>query len=349
MHATTVAVDLAKHIFEVAVANETGRVVARHRYTTTRFGRFVRALPPTEVVLEACGTAHHWARTLRALGHQVTLLPPQYVRPYVRRRKTDRTDAEALLEARRSGGITPVPVKSTTQQGLLTLHRARTQWLRTRTARINGLRAFLREQGVPLPAGARGVAQVPALVEDATTPLPPAVRCVVARFYADVRALEAHVTAIERELAAGAQAEPTIQRLLTIPGIGLITATALVASVTHIGGFRRGRHFSSWLGLTPREQSSGARRHLGPITKAGDAYLRTLLTHGARSVLVQAHRRRRAAQPLTPLAQWGLSVAARAGHNKATVAVANKLARIVWAVWQHEVPYTATPAHVPSL
>jgi transposase len=341
MHAATVAIDLAKTVFEVAVANDTHRVIARHRFTKTQFGRFLRALPATEVVMEACATAHHWARTARDLGHTVTLLPPQYVRPFVRRRKTDRTDAEALLEARRSGSIQAVPVKSVMQQALLALHRVRVQWMRTRTARINALRALLREHGVDLLAGRRGVAAVPRLVEDADAPLPSPLRRVLALLYEEVGELEARLATIDRELARIAQADPVSQRLLAIPGIGRITATALVATVTHIHGFRRGRHFASWLGLTPREHSSGARRRLGSITKAGDGYLRGLLTHGARSVLVQAQRRRRADLALAPLAQWALAVSARAGYNKATVATANKLARIVWAVWHHDVPYVS--------
>jgi transposase len=343
MQTSTVSVDLAKTVFQVAVADVSHHVVARHRFTKTQFSRFLQTLPATEVVMEACATAHHWARVARGLGHTVTLLPPQYVRPYVRRGKTDRTDAEALLEARRSGSIEAVPVKSVTQQALVALHRVRMQWMRTRTARINAVRGLLREHGIDLPAGRRGVATVPALVDDMAAPLPSPLRRVLTLLHDEIGTLEEHLTTIGRELAGIAQDDPVIQRLMAIPGIGLITATALVATVTHIHGFRRARQFASWVGLTPREHSSGARRRLGGITKAGDAYVRTLLTHGARSVLLQAQRRRRGDQPLTPVSQWALTVASRAGHNKATVAVANKMARIVWAVWHRDVPYVTHP------
>lgn len=342
MDATTVAIDLAKSTFEVAVATATGRVIARHRFTKAQLGRWLRNVPPAEVVMEACGTAHHWARLLRELGHEVTLLPPQYVRPYVRRQKTDRTDAEALLEARRSGGILPVPIKTPMQQALVALHRVRVQWQTTRTARLNAVRGLLREHGIELTAGARGgMRALPTLLEDAEAPIPWPLRRILGRLYDEIRAVEGHLATLERELEALAETDPVIPRLLTIPGIGLITATALVASVPHIHGFARGRRFASWLGLTPRAHSSGTRRRLGRITKAGDAYLRCLLTHGARSVLVQAQRRRRTGGSLSPLGQWALTVAARAGHNKATIAVANKLARMVWAVWRHDVPYIA--------
>lgn len=348
-HPTTVAVDLAKTSFEVALANAAGRILARHRFTCAQFGRFLRSLPPTHLVMEACGTAHFWGRTAQSLGHQVTLLPAQYVRPYVRRQKTDRTDAEALLEAARSGGLKPVAVKTVAQQELLALHRMRQQWLHTRTARINAVRGFTREHGIRLPAGARhAVAALPALLEDAEAPLPGRLRRLLAHLYDDVRDLEARIAGLERELKAVAAEDPVIQRLQQVPGVGLLTATALVASVGHIHAFRRARCFASWLGLTPREHSSGARRRLGAITKQGDVYLRYLFTHGARAVLLTAHRAHRAEKPLTRLQHWAVTVAHRRGHNRATIAVANKLARIVWAVWHRDHDFVATPAIVPA-
>jgi transposase len=340
MDATTLAVDVAKVVFEVAIADRHWHIVGRHRFTRRQFTKFLATASATHVVMEACGTAHYWGRCAQRHGHTVTLLPPAYVRPYVRRNKTDRTDAKALLEAARSGQIPSVPVKSVAQQTLVALHRIREQWMATRTARINTLRGILREQGLLLPAGPRAALQaVPALLDAAQTSLPRHLRHVLASVHADVRAIEERIADLERELRALAATDPVVARLQTIPGIGLLTATALVGSVGHIHAFRRARQFASWLGRTPREHSSGTRRRLGGISKRGDVYLRCLLTHGARAVLVTAQRRRAAAQPLTRLHHWALTVRDRRGPNKATIAVANKLGRTVWAVWQKDVPF----------
>jgi transposase len=345
MDATTVAVDVAKTVFEVAVANRQWHIITRHRLNRRQFTHFLTAASPTRVVMEACGTAHYWGRCAQRHGHTVTLLPPAYVRPYVRRNKTDRTDAEALLEAARSGEIPSVPVKTVAQQTLVGLHRIRDQWMTTRTARINTIRGLLREQGILLPAGAGpAVRAIPALLEEAEAPLSPQLRRMIALIYEEIRQLEDCIGRLERELRAVADADPVATRLREIPGIGLLTATALVGTVGHIHAFRRARQFASWLGLTPREYSSGARRRLGGISKRGDVYLRCLLTHGARAVLRAAHRRTNAHEPLTRLHAWALTVQMRRGHNKATIAVANKLGRIVWAVWTRDVAFDPRPA-----
>jgi transposase len=310
-----------------------------------QFARFLATLSPTHVVMEACGTAHYWGRCARQHGHTVTLLPPAYVRPYVRRNKTDRTDAEALLEATRSGDIPSVAIKSVAQQTLIALHRSRDQWMTTRTARINALRGILREQGVLLPAGAGpALRAIPLILEDSETPLANPLRRIIALLHKEVRQLEASIGALERELRALADADPVATRLREIPGIGLLTATALVGTVGHIHAFRRARQFGSWLGLTPREYSSGTHRTLGGISKRGDVYLRCLLTHGARAVLRSAQRHATGKAPLTRLHQWALSVQARRGHNKAAIAVANKLGRIVWAVWARDTEFDPKPA-----
>lgn len=345
MDATTVAVDLAKTVFEVAVANRHWHIVSRHRFNRRQFTHLLATFAPTHVVMEACGTAHYWGRCARRHGHTVTLLPPAYVRPYVRRNKTDRTDAEALLEAVRSGQIPAVPVKTVAQQTLVGLHRIRDQWMTTRTARINAVRGLLREQGILLPAGAGpAVRAIPALLEDGEAPLSAHLCRMLALIYEEIRQLEDRIGRLERELRALADADPVIGRLREIPGIGLLTATALTGVVGSIHAFRRARQFASWLGLTPREYSSGARRRLGGISKCGDVYLRCLLTHGARAVLRAAHRRTTANEPLTRLHQWALTVQSRRGHNKAAIAVANKLGRVVWAVWHHDQAFTAAPA-----
>lgn len=215
----------------------------------------------------------------------------------------------------------------------------------TRTARINTLRGILREQGLLLPAGAGpAVRAIPAVVEDADTPIADSVRHMISLMHEEIRALEQHIAALERELQALADGDPVTTRLRDIPGIGLLTATALVGTVGNIHAFRRARQFASWLGLTPREYSSGARRRLGGISKRGDIYLRCLLTHGARAVLRAAHRRMTTKQRLTRLHQWALTVQTRRGHNKAAIAVANKLGRIVWAVWSRDVKFDPRPA-----
>jgi transposase len=340
MDATTVAVDIAKSVFELAIADVHWHIGERKRLNRTQFARFLGETPMTHLVMEACGTAHYWGRIAQQHGHRVTLVPPAYVRPYVRRNKTDRADAEAILEAVRSGQIPSVPVKRVEQQALVAVHRVREQWMTTRTARINTLRGILREQGLLLPAGARAALQaVPRMLEEAETRLPRHLRLMLTSVHEEVRAIETRIADLERELRVLADADPVVMRLRTVPGIGLLTATALVGTVGHIHAFRRARQFASWLGLTPREHSSGQRRHLGGISKRGDVYLRCLLTHGARAVLVAAHRRRRDAQSLTHLHQWAMRVQDRRGHNKATIAVANKLGRIVWAVWHKDVPF----------
>ena len=339
-HATTVAVDLSMTVFEVGIADRHWRVADRRRLNRRQFARFLIDQPVSHIVMEACGTAHHWGRVAQSHGHRVTVLPVRYVKPYLRGNKTDRTDVDALLDAVRTGHIPPVTVKTAAQQEIVALHRIREQWMATRTARINALRGFFREHGIALAAGARAaLTAVPTLAEQ----LPAQLALAVTSVYDDVRALEARIVAIERQLAALAKDDMTVQRLLEIPGIGLLTATALVGSVGRITAFRRARQFASWLGLTPREYSSGPRRRLGAITKRGDVYLRCLLTHGARAVLQAAHRRAAARKPLTGLQPWAVQLAARKGHNKATIAVANKLARTIWAVWARDTTYTATP------
>jgi transposase len=339
MEHTTIAVDLAKSVFQVAVSRRPGHVDDERRLSRTRFLQYFAHQPPTTVLLEACGSSHHWARELERLGHTVRLLPPHDVRRYVRRNKTDRTDAKALLEANRNEEIHPVPVKSVEQQAIASLHRLRSTWLATRTARLNTVRGLLREFGVTIPVGAQHVVpQVRALL-DSASPVPSVVHSTLAEAADEIRALETNMGAVERQLAGLARQMPDVTLLLTVPGIGLITATALVALIGDIRRFPSGRYFASYLGLTPKEDSSALRRRLGAISKQGDVYLRMLLIHGARSLLWHA---KAAAQP-TGFQRWAVCTEQRRGHNIAAVAVANKLARIVWAVWTQQRPFVAHP------
>lgn len=336
MQHTTIAVDVAKSVFEVAVSHRPGKVSARHRLTRRRFARFLGEQPPATVVMEACGMAHHWAREAQARGHRVRLLPPRDVRPYVRGNKTDRSDASGILEANRNEAIRPVPVKSVEQHALAGLHRMRAAWMATRTARLNTIRGLLRELGVMIPAGSHQVVpRVWELVSETESALPHALRPVLVEAVREVAELEQRIHEVEVQLEGLAKQSPHIRRLRTIPGVGLLTATAIVAAVGDLKRFPSARHFASSLGLTPRESSSGNVRRLGRITKRGDPYLRMLLIHGARSVLHHAKRRPKPDR----LRAWALAREQTRGHNKAAVAVANKLARLAWAVSVRENDY----------
>jgi transposase len=333
----TIAVDLAKNVFEIGISERPGQVTKTRRLSRAKFLSFFAEQEAATVVMEACGSSHYWGRQLEKVGHKVILIPPQYVRPYVPRNKTDRADVKGLLEAYRNSEIHPVPIKTVAQQQLTALHRLRSRWMVTRTARINTLRGLLREFGFVLPMGSRQlVPGVLGLIEDADVDIPGVVREMFHQVCAEIRQLEGRIQAVERELAALATQTPVVERLQTIPGIGLLTATAIVGSVGDIQRFRSSRHFASYLGLTPREHSSGARRRLGRISKQGDCYVRMLLVHGGRSLLWSAHRR---SSNLSPLQFWGLKKHELRGHNKATVALANKLARRIWAVWKRDSDY----------
>jgi transposase len=336
MKHTMIAVDLAKSVFEIAVSEQPGRVCERHRLSRTAFLRFFVQRPPATVVMEACGSAHHWARQLEGLGHRVELLPPHRTRPYVTGDKTDRTDAKGLLEAQRNEQIRRVPVKSLNQHALCTLHRLRSAWVDARTARINTIRGLLREFGITIAVGSnRVLPRVQELLEDADSGLPDSIRPVLHEARIEIQELDRRIRLVERQLRALSRQLPVVSKLLTIPGIGLMTATALPAFVGDIARFPSARHFASYLGLTPRERSSALRRRLGSISKRGDVYIRTLLTHGARSVLWMAKSRKSPDR----LCAWALRIEQRRGHNKAAIALANKLARIAWAVWGKDIEF----------
>jgi transposase len=333
MDANTVAVDLAKSVFQLAVADAQWRIVETHRLTRSQFERWFANRSVSLVVMEACGSAHHWARWLNALGIEVRLLPAQYVRAYVRRNKTDAADAAALLEAARACDLRPVRMKSLEQQALQGLHRIRSLWMGTRTSRINALRGFCREFGLAIPQGARtGLECLGRVLADPNSAVPALLRRSATLMLEEIRLLEARIAQVERELSEAARLSPACTLLLSVPGIGLLSATALVAATSgEVSHFRDARHFASWFGLTPRESSSGQTRRLGHISKQGDRYLRMLLTHGARSVLRSATVAAERGKALSGVRQWALSVQARTNHNKATCALANKLARICYA------------------
>ena len=336
---TTIAVDLAKSVFEVSVSRQPGRVCQRKRLTRSQFGQFLACQPPATVLMEACGSSHHWARVAQSLGHQVRLLPVQHVCRYRLREKTDHADTRALLEANRNEKISPVPVKTLFEQSIAGLHRIRSGWMATRTARLNTLRGLLRELGINIPLGARLV--LPRLSEALSDPegsIPESLHPVLLAAAEEIRALQANIRQVDRQLESLSQRLPAAASLRSVPGIGILTATALIVSVGDPSRFKNGRRLASCLGLVPREHSSGSSRHLGAITKQGDSYLRTLLTHGARAVLWAA---KHDPNP-DALRRWALATEKRRGHNRAAIALANKLARIAWAVWSKNTLYQPT-------
>jgi transposase len=335
-----VAIDLAKDVFELAAADETGKIVERRRLTRKMLERYFADLQGIHVVMEACGTAHYWARRFGNTKNRVSLLPPHYVRAYVRRDKTDRADATALLEASRANDIIPVQVKTTEQQAIQGLHRVRSSWRATRTARINMLRGLCREFGIPAPRGAKqGLAELRKQLLQESSPVPISLRASMIQVLQELEAIDGRLIEIDGQLRAIAKQSAICERLQKIPGIGLIASTAFAGAVGDITVFRSARRFASWLGLTPREHSSGNLRRLGAISKRGDGYLRMLLVHGGRAVLYSADAAKRAGRPMDALRAWGLQVRARSGHNKAAVAIANKLARILWASWRRQLDF----------
>jgi len=328
---------LAKQVFQVHGVDERGHTVLRRRLARTQVRTVLTQLPPCVVGLEACGRAHYWARELRALGHDVRLMAPQFVRPYRKNDKNDGNDAEAICEAVGRPQRRFVPVKDVEQQAVLTVHRARQLLIAERTALVNHSRGLRAEFGLIVPAGIGALRRLwPSLLE---APAVPALAREVFTDLADrLRTVDERIAVYDRRVEAGARQTEPAQRLLQAPGIGPVTATALVATVGHAHAFKNGRQFAAWLGLGPRQHSSGGTRRLGRITKRGAVYLRTLLIHGARAVMRQLARRTDATS------RWVTALHARRGFNKAVVALAAKHARIVWALLATGRTYPPTAA-----
>lgn len=338
MNTTHIAVDLAKSVFQVAVSHSPGRVAEEHRLSRTRFRKFFLHQPPSHVLMEACSSAHHWGRELQSLGHQVSLLPPAHVARYRLGNKTDRADARALLEAARNEKIARVPVKTLDQQAITALHRLRSGYLTSRTARINAVRGILAEFGIPIPKGARTFLPHAHRALDHDL-IPPFLRESLFEALEEVRELEAKAAALKDQLQRLGNRIPTVQYLMTVPGIGILSATALLSTVGDIHRFRSGRSLANYLGLTPKEASSGLRRRMGRISKRGDTYTRMLLVHGARAALLAAHR----VQEPDQLQAWAIRTQRARGHNIATVALANRIVRIAWRVWRDQRPFQRYP------
>lgn len=337
MTVTTVGIDLAKSVFQVHGADRDGRVVLRRRLARGRLLDFFAKLPPCRIGLEACASAHHWARRLTALGHDVRLIPAQYVKPYVKRNKTDAADAEAICEAVSRPTMRFVPIKSLDQQAVLALHRVRALLVRQRTQLANAARGILGEFGLVVPRGIRRLAELRArMAAVAEDELPDQARAAVGLLFQQLEATQGRIGTVEEAILAWHERSEASQRLATVPGIGPLTATALVAAVGDASQFASARHFAAWLGLTPRVRASGGREKLGRITKAGDRYLRTLLIHGARAVVGTLRRPSAVPRP------WLTALAARRPVNVAATALAHKTARAVWAMLTRREAWRAT-------
>ena len=336
---TTIAVDLSKNVFEIAVERQ-GRICQRKRLNRRQTITFLSQCPVATVLMETCGSSHYFGRVAQGFGHTVQLLPAQHVKPYRIGNKTDRRDADAILSARHRESIVPVPVKTVEQQTICALHRVRAALMKTRTARLNTVRGLLREFGVTIAEGAdRVLPAVREVLSESPSPVPEPLHAALFSMMAESGELEHRSRQVENQLKALSRAVPLVERLEEIPGIGLLNATAFSAMVGDFSRFPSGRRFASSLGLTPKESSSGKRRWLGSISKAGDPYLRTLLIGGARSMILAAHRAKRPHR----LQAWALEIEKRRGRNRAAVAVANKLARIIWAVSTRGIPFHPTP------
>jgi transposase len=330
MQITTIGLDLAKHIFQVHGVDVFGNVVEKRRLRRAQVLTYFAKLPACLVGMEACATAHFWARELRSIGHDVRLIPPQYVKPYVRRGKNDAADAAAICEAVTRPCMRFVPIKSEEQQSLLVMHRARDLLVRQRTQLINAIRGHLAEFGLIQAQGVPNVARLLGdMHEDAA--IPEHVRVIIELFAEQLGALGERIDLIEARIAACHKASAVSQRLATIPGIGPIIATAITATVADPSAFRSGREFAAWLGLTPTQRSTGGKQRLGRISRKGDQYIRRLLIIGAQTVLLRSKAAK--ANP------WIQSLLGRCARLKVAVALANKMARIAWAVMAKGEPY----------
>jgi transposase len=329
-----VAVDTSKSVFTVHAVDEQDRPVLRENLSRVRFEKFVTTLAPTEVVLEACGSSHHWGRFLQRLGHRVRLIPPQYVKPFVKRGKNDRNDAEAICEAASRPTMRSVPVKSAQAQAEAMDLSARDLLVRQRTQLVNAVRGHAAEFGI---FAAKGIAQIePLLAKIAETDMPQAAKTTLAYLGRCIEQLDAQLAEIDRRLAAQHKTNELSQRLATIPGVGPITALSMALRIDP-SQFETARHFAAWLGLTPRERSTGGQQRLGGISRAGDERLRQLLVVGATAVIRYAKRGSKTACP------WLLKLLERRPRKVAAVALANKMARTVWAMMTNGTAFRNAP------
>lgn len=332
---STVGIDLAKSVFQVHGADTSGAVVFRKKLRRDQVLTFFSTLPRCVVAMEACASAHYWAREIALAGHETRLIPPAYVKPFVKRQKNDMADAEAICEAAQRPTMRFVQGKSAQAQASAVVFRTRDLLVRQRTQLINALRGHLTEFGYVVRQGVGHVGQLVAIVRDPTSDVPAEARPVLAIIAGSLEALQAQIALLDREIAQRAKDDAVAKRLMTIPGVGPVIATALVALAPAASTFRRGRDFAAWLGLVPRQRSSGGKERLGRTTKMGERSLRRLLILGASSATKVAARDPDKAEA------WLAGMLSRKPRMLITVALANKMARIVWALMAHGGSYRA--------
>ncbi|MES9856286.1 MAG: IS110 family transposase [Sedimenticola sp.] len=329
-------IDLAKQSFQLHGVDEAGQPVLKKKLSRKQLSAFVANLPECLIGLEACGGAHHWVRVFESYGHTVRMMAPQFVKPYVKSNKNDAVDAEAICEAVQRPSMRFVPAKGIEQQDIQSLHRIRSQLVARRTAQSNQIRGLLMEYGVIIPKGISYVRkQLPLILEDAENGLSDLFRELLNELYEEIVHLQERVEVMEQKLHRLCAQNEDCQRLLTIPGVGLLSATALVAAIGDIGAFKSGRELAAWLGLVPRQHSTGGKTTLMGISKRGDSYLRTLLIHGGRTVVRVAHKYE------DRKSRWVSELDQRRGKNISAVAVANKNARTAWALLSKKTTYQA--------
>jgi transposase len=327
MEITTVGLDLAKNVFQVHAIGSTGGVVFRRSLKRAQVIPFFSKLPPCLIGMEACGTSHHWARELVGLGHEVRLMPPAYVKPYVKRGKTDAGDAEAICEAVTRPTMRFVPIKSVEQQAALALHRTRDLLVRQRTQLINMIRGLLAEFGIAIPKGiTNALAFVRRAAAGEANEVPDLATKVIAALAEQAIEVQCRIRQLERDLLATFHSNDLARRIATVPGVGLLGATAIAATVTDPTQFRSGRQFAAWLGLTPLNNSTGGKERLGRISKMGDQYLRRLLVTGMTSLVRRNKHHPDSADPRIN------ALLARTPPRLVTVAMANRAARAIWAI-----------------
>ena len=327
MKVTRIGIGLAKQVFQVHGVDGHDKVVIRKQLTRAKMRGFFAQLSPCLIGIEACASAHYWARELSQFGHTVRLIAPQFVRPYRKNPKNDGNDAEAICEAVSRPNMRFVPVKSVAQQAVLTVHRARELLVGDRTALVNQIRGLLAEYGIVVPQGIACLRRVlPSVLGDAANGLPGLARDIIAELQERLWDLDARIATYDRRIAQLARQHEAAQRLMPLEGVGAVTATAIVATIGDGKAFKNGRQFAAWLGLVPQQYSSGGKTRLGHISKRGNVYLRTLLIHGARSVLQLTGQRTDAKS------RWAEQLKQRRGNNIAAVALAAKHARIIWAI-----------------
>jgi transposase len=327
MKMTTVGIDLAKNVFQVHGVDARGKAILRKQLRRGQVTEFFATLAPCLIGMEACASAHHWGRTLERVGHTVRLMAPQFVKPYVKTNKNDVADAEAICEAVSRPNMRFVPIKTIEQQAILSVHRVRQGFVKARTTQANQIRGLLGEFGFVIPQGIWNVTKcVPALLEDASNELPVPFRLLIARLTEHLKELDRQVKDLEKQIVVWHRSNDQSRKLEQIPGIGPLAASALVASIADARSFKNGRQVSAWLGLVPRQSSSGGKPTLLGMSKRGDAYLRTLLIHGARAAINVAKDK------TDNTHRWLNNLLARRHANIAAVALANKNARSVWAM-----------------